>query len=86
MEAWADALLEQHRTAPKTGGPPARRPTEHDRMAALMAEAGVAPAPDLGLQRPVPADPDAWVGKAQTMGAVLAVVLLLGLVLAIAAG
>ena len=88
MEAWADALLEQHRTAPKPGPAPARRPSEHDRMAALLADAGVAPAPGPAAHRPAlaAADPDAWVGKAQAMGAVLALVLLLGLVLALSAG
>jgi hypothetical protein len=88
LEAWADALLDQHRTAPKTEDRPApRRATEADRMMRLMVEAGAAPAtPDLmTYQRTeTPLDPDAWVGKAQMMGAVLVGILVLSLVLALA--
>ena len=87
LEAWADALLDQHRTGPKTTD---RSPVDRlDPMTRMMVEAGAAPMPDLSTYRSTPAaadDPDAWVGKAQAMGIVLACVLLMGFVLAVVAG
>ena len=89
LEAWADSLLDQHRTAPKTDRPSAARSSESDRMMRLMVDAGAAPAvPDLmTYQRTQTAvDPDAWIGKAQVMGMVLVGLLVLSLLLALAVG
>ena len=85
LEAWADALLDQHRTAPKSTD---RDPVARlDPMTRLMVEAGAAPMPDMSTYRSTPAaDPDAWVGKAQIMAMVLVGVLVMSVVLALAAG
>ena len=81
MEAWADALLDQHRTAPKRDRDPVAR---LDPMTRLMVEAGAAPMPDLSATTPPAApEPDAWMSKARTMAIVLTVVLLMGLLLAL---
>lgn len=85
MEAWADALLDQHRTAPKRDRDPVAR---LDPMTRMMIEAGAAPMPDLSASRPASTttDADAWMGKAQAMAFVLVGVLVLGLLLALTAG
>ena len=85
MEAWADALLDQHRTAPKRDRDPV---AQLDPMTRMMVEAGAAPMPDLSAYRTAPttADPDAWMGKAQAMAVVLVGVLLFGLLLALTSG
>ena len=86
MEAWADALLDQHRTAPKRDRDPV---AQLDPMTRMAVEAGAVKLPDLAVYAPRPVtagDPDAWVGKAQLMAMVLVGVLLLGLVLALTAG
>ena len=84
MEAWADALLDQHRTAPKRDRDPV---AQLDPMRRMMVEAGAAPMLDVSTTKPGPAgaEPDAWMGKARTMAIVLTVVLLMGLLLALAA-
>ena len=85
MEAWADALLDQHRTAPRRDPDPV---AQLDPLTRMAVEAGAAQMPDLVAARPAAtaADADAWKGKAQAMAIVLAGVLLLGLLLALTAG